>query len=54
MSDISPHQSVFRVSKADATRSDSRDSPPKRNRQAVSCMACRTRKLVIVFYLDYL
>lgn len=44
MSTQSQHQSVFRIAKPDATANSSQARTRKRNRQSVSCLACRTRK----------
>ncbi|KAF6241377.1 hypothetical protein HO173_000087 [Letharia columbiana] len=45
MSGLSQHQHVFRVAKRDATNDGTQSHVAKRNRQSVSCLPCRTRKL---------
>ncbi|KAH6677492.1 fungal-specific transcription factor domain-containing protein [Halenospora varia] len=45
MPPLSEYQTVFRIAKPDATTNGSSNRVTKRNRQAVSCLSCRTRKL---------
>ncbi|KAE9367933.1 hypothetical protein N431DRAFT_548239 [Stipitochalara longipes BDJ] len=47
MSEISQYQNVFRIAKREATAqtNSSRPTKGKRNRQALSCLSCRARKL---------
>lgn len=45
MSGMSQHQSIFRVAKRDATNNGTQSQVMKRNRQSLSCLPCRIRKL---------
>ncbi|KAI9719226.1 MAG: hypothetical protein M1812_003556 [Candelaria pacifica] len=46
MAGISQHQNVFRIAKrVDSINNDTQPRVKKRNRQALSCSSCRTRKL---------
>ena len=46
MSGLPQYQNVFRIAKNDAARNGNQTRGTKRNRQPVSCMACRARKSV--------
>ena len=46
MAGLAQYQSVFRIAKPEASNESTQSRVTKRNRQPVSCLACRTRKSV--------